>query len=113
MIESMGAAPDVLTVMQAAGVLQIGRTTAYAMAQEWRATGGAAGMKVVEVRGQLRVPRVWLEELLGAPIEFIPDPPPASDTKKPPSPKGNDESPASEDPKFPDAENNEKKRRAA
>ena len=82
----MKPAPDFLTVMQAAAVLQIGRTTAYNMAQEWRVTGGKSGMKVIEIGGQLRVPKVWLEELLGAPIEFIPDPPPASGTRKPPSP---------------------------
>ena len=63
-----------LTVLQAAWVLGIGRTKAYAMTLEWRATGGKSGMKVIEVGGQLRVPRVWLEELIGAPIEFVPDP---------------------------------------
>ena len=74
--------PDFLTVMQAARVLQIGRTKAYAMAQEWRVTGGKSGMKVIEIGGQLRVPKAWLEELLSAPIEFIPDPPAASKPKK-------------------------------
>ena len=72
-----GAATDqalaLLTVLQAAWVLGIGRTKAYAMTHEWRATGGKSGMKVIEVGGQLRVPRVWLEELIGAPIEFVPD----------------------------------------
>lgn len=63
-----------LTVLQAAWVLGIGRTKAYALTLEWRATGGKSGMKVVEVGGQLRVPRVWLEEWIGAPIEFVPRP---------------------------------------
>lgn len=63
-----------LTVLQAAWVLGIGRTKAYALTLEWRATGGKSGMKVVEVGGQLRVPRVWLEKWIGAPIEFVPHP---------------------------------------
>ena len=63
-----------LTVPQAAWVLGIGRTKAYALTLEWRATGGKSGMKVVEIGGQLRVPRVWLEEWIGTPIEFVPHP---------------------------------------
>ena len=60
--------------MQAAWLLGIGRTKAYDMTLEWRVTGGKSGMKVIKVGGQLRVPRVWLEELIGAPIEYVPDP---------------------------------------
>ena len=63
-----------LTVLQASWVLGIGRTKGYAMTLEWRATGGKSGMKVIEVGGQLRVPRVWLEEWIGAPIEFVSHP---------------------------------------
>ena len=66
--------PTLLTVMQAAWVLGIGRTKAYDMTLEWRATGGKGGMCVVKVGGQLRVPRVWLEEWIGAPIDYVPDP---------------------------------------
>lgn len=66
--------PALLTVLQAAWVLGIGRTKAYTLTLEWRATGGKSGMKVVEVGGQLRVPRVWLEEWIGAPIESVPHP---------------------------------------
>lgn len=65
--------PTLLTVMQAAWVLNIGRTKAYGMTLEWRATGGMSGVKVIEVGGQLRVPRVWLEEYIGAPIDYVPD----------------------------------------
>ncbi len=67
--------PDALTIEEAARVLRIGRMKAYAMSQEWRVTNGASGLMVREVGGQLRVPRAWLEEQLGAPVLFIPEPP--------------------------------------
>ena len=67
--------PDALTIEEAARVLRIGRTKAYAMSQEWRVTDGESGLMVREVGGQLRVPRAWLEEQLGAPVLFIPEPP--------------------------------------
>lgn len=79
----MSPVPDLLTVGEAERLLRIGRTKAYALTQEWRATGGQSGIKVIEIGGQLRVPKVWLEELVGAPIESIPDPPPPSRTDKP------------------------------
>lgn len=57
--------PDVLTVDEAADVLRISRNTAYAMAKEWRATGGRTGLPVVELRPNiLRVPKQGLAELL-------------------------------------------------
>ncbi len=71
--------PDALTIEEAARVLRIGRTKAYAMSQEWRVTNGESGLMVREVGGQLRVPRVWLEEQLGAPVLFIPGPPDRSE----------------------------------
>ncbi len=67
--------PDLLTIEEAARVLRIGRTKAYAMSQEWRVTNGASGIKVCELGGQLRVPKAWLEEQLGAPVLFVPSPP--------------------------------------
>lgn len=73
--------PDALTIEEAARVLRIGRTKAYAMSQEWRVTNGQAGLKVREVGGQLRVPRAWLEDQLGAPILFIPEPPDRTEPK--------------------------------
>jgi hypothetical protein len=66
--------PDLLTIEEAARVLRIGRTKAYAMSQEWRVTNGEAGIKVCELGGQLRVPKAWLEEQLGAPVLFVPSP---------------------------------------
>lgn len=67
--------PDLLTIEEAARVLRIGRTKAYAMSQEWRVTNGESGIKVCELGGQLRVPKAWLEEQLGAPVLFVPSAP--------------------------------------
>jgi hypothetical protein len=58
--------PDLLTVEEAARLIRVGRTKAYAMAQEWRATGGRSGLPVVDFGHVLRVPRRALEELIGA-----------------------------------------------
>jgi hypothetical protein len=58
--------PDLLTVEEAADVLRIGRTKAYAMAREWRRTGGESGLPVLDFGYLLRVPRHALEQLLGA-----------------------------------------------
>jgi len=57
----IGLVPDLLTIEEAARVLRIGRTKAYAMGQEWRVTDGRSGIKVREFGGQLRVPRAWIE----------------------------------------------------
>ena len=59
-----------LTVEEAAEVLNLGRTAAYAAAKRWRETGGAEGIKVVAVGGSLRVPSPWLEEMAGGPIDL-------------------------------------------
>ena len=48
---------------------------------------------------------------MGAPIEFIPDPPPPSETKKPSAPTSNKKRSAPDSTKSPDAE--KKRRRAA
>jgi len=55
--------PEYLTVEEAAELLRIGRTSAYALAREWRETRGRSGLPVVELGRQLRVPRAALEEL--------------------------------------------------
>lgn len=60
--------PRTLTVEEAAKVLRIGRTAAYALAREWRATKGRSGLPVLELGRTLRVPRAALEAMLtGAP----------------------------------------------
>jgi hypothetical protein len=45
--------------------LRIGRTKAYAMAQEWRDTGGRSGLPVVDLGHVLRVPLRQLEAIIG------------------------------------------------
>lgn len=60
--------PDFLTVEEAARVLRIGRTAAYALARMWRATHGREGLPVVLFGRLLRVPRAALEEIAGGPI---------------------------------------------
>lgn len=57
--------PDLLTVEEAGAALRVGRTKAYAMAREWRETGGRSGLPVIDLGHLLRVPRRALEELIG------------------------------------------------
>lgn len=64
--------PDLLTVMEAAGVLRVGRTTAYEQVGKYFDTDGADGMPCIRVGGQLRVPRVLFEEWLGFRITVWP-----------------------------------------
>jgi excisionase family DNA binding protein len=64
--------PDFLTVEEAARVLRIGRTAAYALARSWRDTDGQQGIPVVEFGRLLRVPRRALEELAGGSITTTP-----------------------------------------
>lgn len=56
--------PQTLTVEEAAGILRIGRTAAYALAREWRSTGGRSGLPVLQLGRTLRVPRAALLRLL-------------------------------------------------
>lgn len=58
--------PALLTIEEAGALLRIGRTKAYAMAREWRATGGRSGLPVVDLGSVLRVPLKALEEMTGA-----------------------------------------------
>ena len=57
-----------LTVEEAARLMRIGRTKAYALTQQWRATGGRSGIPVVDLGDVLRVPRRVLEEMVGTPF---------------------------------------------
>ena len=66
--------PDLLKVMEAAGVLRVGRTTAYDLVGKYFDTDGADGMPCLRVGGQLRVPRVLFEEWLGFQITVWPPP---------------------------------------
>ena len=71
----MTGLPDLLTVEEAARVLRIGRTKAYAMTVEWRRTHGRTGLPVVDFGNALRVPRCQLEAIVGGPITSLEDPP--------------------------------------
>jgi excisionase family DNA binding protein len=64
--------PDLLTVMEAACVLRVGRTTAYDLVDKYLATDGVSGMPCCRVGGQLRVPRVLFENWLGFRITVWP-----------------------------------------
>jgi excisionase family DNA binding protein len=60
--------PQTLTIEEAARVLRIGRTTAYALAKERRSTGGRSGLPVLELGRTLRVPRAALDRLLSGEV---------------------------------------------
>lgn len=59
--------PEFLTVEEAAAVLRIGRTSAYLLAQQWRHSGGRAGLPVQRLGRLLRVPRSALERMTVSP----------------------------------------------
>jgi excisionase family DNA binding protein len=61
----VGELPELLTVEEAADLLRVGRTKAYAMTQEWRRTNGVSGLPVVDLGNALRVVRSELERRLG------------------------------------------------
>lgn len=64
--------PEVLTVEEAAAILRIGRSCAYALARQYRATGGREGLPVIKLGRHLRVPRNGLTRLLQGEID-LPD----------------------------------------
>lgn len=59
--------PEVLTVEEAAAVLRIGRTAAYELCRQWRATGGRSGLPVLAFGRSLRVPKAALARILEPP----------------------------------------------
>jgi transposase len=61
--DSPGAS-EVLTIEEAAALLRIGRSSAYALARQWRASGGRQGLPNIELGRQLRVPGAALRRLL-------------------------------------------------
>ena len=82
--------PALLTIEEAGALLRIGRTKAYAMAREWRASGGRSGLPVVDLGSVLRVPLKALEEMTGADltgelarIALSPEPAPAPSAPEP------------------------------
>ena len=57
--------PPFLTVEEASRLLKIGRTKAYLLTKEWRATGGRSGLPVIDLGDVLRVPGPAIEKMLG------------------------------------------------
>jgi len=57
------AAPQFLTVEEAAALLRIGRTSAYELARRWLATSGREGLPVIRLGRTLRVPQAAIERL--------------------------------------------------
>jgi excisionase family DNA binding protein len=61
--------PEMLTVEEAAAVLRIGRSAAYAEVARFEATGGRHGIPCVRIGRTLRVPKRallrWIEEQVG------------------------------------------------
>jgi hypothetical protein len=60
--------PPLLTVAEAAAFLRIGRSAAYDLTQQWRATAGRTGIAVVSLGRCLRVPRSALAQLIALPL---------------------------------------------
>ena len=52
--------PDFLTITQAAAVLQLGRSTTYALTVEWEHTAGRSGLPFVWFGRQKRIPKAAL-----------------------------------------------------
>ena len=52
----MGKPPALLTIEEACLLLRVGRTKGYAMAKQWRESGGASGLPVIDFGDVLRVP---------------------------------------------------------
>ena len=74
----MAGLPDLLTIEEAARVIRVGRTKAYAMAREWRTTGGKSGLPNIDFGHAIRVPLCQLETIVGGPLtaqEVGSDPP--------------------------------------
>jgi excisionase family DNA binding protein len=69
-IEEGGELPEVLTVEEAADVLRISRNSAYALARQWRESGGTEGLPVIRLGRTLRVPRAALQTVLAC--SFVP-----------------------------------------
>ena len=101
-LDVLGMPPSpLLTVEEAAQVLRIGRSLAYQLAGEYRASSGVSGMPVIPIGGCLRVPRWALLEL--GPTAWVvfeqllahSNAPSSCEQSTTPSTNGNDGQPAS------------------
>jgi excisionase family DNA binding protein len=66
MSDQTSVEPIVLTVEEAADLLRISRSSAYALTRRWRESQGRAGLPVVKIGGSLRVPRAALLAMVAA-----------------------------------------------
>lgn len=64
--------PPFLTVVQAAEVLQLGRSKTYELTVEWECTSGASGLPFVRFGSQKRVPRAALVRFIETALEEPP-----------------------------------------
>jgi hypothetical protein len=62
---TLASLPLMLTVGEAAVVLRVSRTSAYKLAEEWRATRGASGLPTVRLGSRIVVRRVDLAAIVG------------------------------------------------
>ena len=62
---TLACLPLMLTVSEAAAVLRVSRTSAYKLAEAWRATHGAAGLPTVRLGSRVLVRRVDLAAIVG------------------------------------------------
>ena len=67
-----GGEPEFLLVEDAAAILRIGRTKAYALTRLFRQSGGRQGIPVVDLGHALRVPRRAFEERFGITLRWAP-----------------------------------------
>lgn len=83
-VEVVGVAVvAMMTVEEAAWVLRISRTKAYAMANEFRASGGSRGLPVKDLGGVLRVPVDEFEAMFGVSLDGVELPPRPAKRQKP------------------------------
>jgi len=66
---SSGARRFFLTVPEVMAIFRLGRTTAYALANEYLDTGGRSGLPCEKVGGMLRFPTAEIERLIRRPID--------------------------------------------
>ena len=68
-VTSIAELPLLLSMIEAAALLRIGRTTVYKLAEAWRSIDGATGIPTVRVGTKLFVRRADLERIVNGPDE--------------------------------------------
>lgn len=105
--------PPFLTVEEAGRLLRIGRTKAYDLAREWRATDGRSGLPVIDFGDLLRVPGPAIRQMLGVGVgAAVPVVTKNRDRPSDPAPASAPASPASEAPVTPVPRRKPRPRRA-